>query len=466
MSRILLISLLSLLFPILFLLSCQSAGKKNNAVDPEQPNILLILADDLGTPQVGCYGTDYYRTRHVDALAEGGLRFTEAYAAAAVCSPTRAALMTGKHPARLHLTDFIAGNQDTTTLLRQPDWQKYLSLEEETIAEILKGEGYRTAIFGKWHLSKEKVPPGSLPYNPDKQGFDAHFVTYKPSQSLPIGDWQHPGDDPHNADTITSLAIDFIKQSKKNPFFVIVSHNAIHDPLMQSESLVERYRQKEGADRPENHPVMAAMVEHMDQSVGRILQYLEEADQAQQTLVVFYSDNGAKHAYAAQTPFRKGKGWLYEGGIRVPLVMRWPGVIRSGTVSRQVVSTPDLFATFLEVAGVDRTPLATDGKSLVPVMMHPDTLLSVQSATWHYPHYHRGSGMVPGAAMRDGRYKVVHWYEAGLTGQPGAWELYDLVEDPGEQHDLSAEMPEKMTTMRRQLEQTLLEMGAQLPVMR
>ena len=466
MSRIFQISLLSLFFSMVCLLSCQSNNKKNKAGFPNQPNILLILADDLGTPQVGCYGTDYYRTRHVDALAEGGLRFTEAYAAAAVCSPTRAALMTGKHPARLHLTDFIAGNQNTTTMLRQPDWQKYLPLEEETIAEILKGEGYRTAIFGKWHLSKEKVPLGSLPYNPDKQGFDAHFVTYKPSKALPIGAWQQPGDDPHNADTITSLAIDFMKQSKKNPFFVIVSHNAIHDPLMQSESLVERYRQKEGADRPENHPVMAAMVEHMDQSVGRILQYLEDADQAQQTLLVFYSDNGAKHAYADQTPFRKGKGWLYEGGIRVPLVMRWPGVIRSGTVSRQVVSTPDLFATFLEVAGVERTPLATDGKSLVPVMLHPDTLLSVQSAVWHYPHYHRGSGMVPGAAMRDGRYKVVHWYEAGLTGQPGAWELYDLVEDPGEQYDLSAEMPEKMTALRRQLEQTLLEMGAQQPVLR
>ncbi len=466
MSRIFHISMLSLLFPIVFLLSCQSADKKNNVGDPEQPNILLILADDLGTPQVGCYGTDYYRTRHVDALAEGGLRFTEAYSAAAVCSPTRAALMTGKHPARLHLTDFIAGNQDTTTLLRQPDWQKYLPLEEESIAEILKGEGYRTAIFGKWHLSKEKVPPGSLPYNPDKQGFDAHFVTYKPSQSLPIGAWQQPSDDPHNADTITSLAIDFMKQSNKDPFFVIVSHNAIHDPLMESESRVQWYRQKEGADRPENHPVMAAMVEHMDQSVGRILKYLEDADQVQQTLVVFYSDNGAKHAYAAQTPFRKGKGWLYEGGIRVPLVMRWPGVIRSGTVSRQVVSTPDLFATFLKVAGVDRTPLATDGKSLVPVMLHPDTLLSAQSATWHYPHYHKGSGMVPGAAMRDGRYKVMHWYDAGLTGQPGAWELYDLVEDPGEQHDLSAEMPEKMTALRRQLEQRLLEMGAQQPVLR
>ncbi len=466
MRRIFVISWLSLLFPIVFLLSCQSAGKKNNAGDPEQPNILLILADDLGIPQVGCYGSDYYRTDNIDELAKAGILFTEAYSAAAVCSPTRAALMTGKHPARLHLTDFIAGNQDTTTLLRQPDWQKHLPLEEETIAEILKGEGYRTAIFGKWHLSKEKVPPGSLPYNPDKQGFDAQFVTYKPSQSLPIGAWQQPGDDPHNADTITSLAIDFMQQSKGNPFFVIVSHNAIHDPLMEADSLVEQYRKKDGADRPENHPVMAAMVEHMDQSLGRILQYLDDADQAQRTLVVFYSDNGAKHAYAAQTPFRKGKGWLYEGGIRVPLVMRWPGVIRSGTVSRQVLSTPDLFATFLEVAGVDRTPLATDGKSLVPVMLDSDTLLSAQSATWHYPHYHKGSGMVPGAAMRDGRYKVVHWYEAGLTGQPGAWELYDLVEDPGEQHDLSAEMPEKMAALRRQLEQRLMEMGAQQPELR
>ena len=448
------------------LVGCRPGIKQDGTGHPERPNLLLILADDLGVPQVGCYGSDYYHTTHVDALAEAGILFTNAYSAAAVCSPTRAALMTGKHPARLHLTDFIAGNNDTTTLLRQPDWQKYLPLEEETVAEILKERGYRTAIFGKWHLSSEKVPPASLAQNPDKQGFDAHFVTYKPSQSLPLGTWQQSGDDPHNADTITSLAIDFMEQSNDYPFFVIVSHNAIHDPLMESESRVERYREKEGADLPENHPVLAAMVEHLDQSVGRLLRYLDVSGKANQTLVVFYSDNGAKHAYAAQTPFRKGKGWLYEGGIRVPLVMRWPGVISQGTVSGQVVSTPDLFATFLDVAGEDRNPLATDGKSLLSVMMQPDTLLEEQSAYWHYPHYHAGSGMVPGAAMRDGRYKLVYWYEAGLTGQPGAWELYDLMEDPGEQHDLSGVLPEKLDELRRQLTQWQHETGAQDPVVR
>ncbi|HKK63219.1 MAG TPA: sulfatase [Bacteroidales bacterium] len=466
MNRIHPVFLLQFLFTMVLMVSCHSEGKKDKVSYPAQPNILLILADDLGIPQVGCYGNDYYQTDYIDALAEEGICFTEAYSAAAVCSPTRAALMTGKHPARLHLTDFIAGNGDTTTLLRQPDWQKHLPLEEETIAEILKGEGYRTAIFGKWHLSREKVPPGSLPYNPDKQGFDAHFVTYKPSESLPIGKWQQPDDDPHNADTITSLAIDFMKRSEKDPFFIIVSHNSIHDPLMESESRVERYRQKDGADRPENHPVMAAMVEHLDQSVGRILQYLEDTDKEQHTLVIFYSDNGAKHAYAEQKPFRKGKGWLYEGGIRVPLVMRWPGVIQPETVSSQVVSTPDLFATFLEVAGVERNPLTVDGKSILRVMVEPDTLLADQTAYWHYPHYHRGSGMVPGAAMREGKYKLVHWYEAGLTGQTGAWELYDLMEDPGEQHDLSEEMPEKLDSLRRQLEKWQGETGAQAPVLR
>ena len=466
MKRIFSITPLCLLIPMLFLAACGSGNRKVNPGYPERPHILLILADDLGVPQVGCYGSDYYSTGHVDELAEQGIRFTDAYAAAAVCSPTRAALMTGKHPARLHLTDFIAGNNDSTTLLRQPDWHTYLSLEEETVAEILKGEGYRTALFGKWHLSREKIPPGSLSHNPDKQGFDAHFVTYKPARYLPLGEWQEPGDDPHNSDTITSLAIDFMEQPGEDPFFVVVSHNAIHDPLVESGKRIAHYRQKEGAGKAENHPVMAAMVEHLDESVGRILDYLEESDRARETLVVFYSDNGAKHAYATQTPFRKGKGWIYEGGIRVPLVMRWPGVIEEGIISRQVVSTPDLFATFLEVAGVEREPLAADGKSLVPVMMDAGSLLSDQSAFWHYPHYHNGSGMVPATAMRKGRYKLIHWYEEGLTGQPGAWELYDLTEDPGEQHDLSGEMPEKTAALRRELEGWLRETGAQEPAIR
>jgi len=211
---------------------------------------------------------------------------------------------------------------------------------------------------------------------------------------------------------------------------------------------------------------MAAMVEHLDKSVARNRDYLAESDKAGETLVVFYSDNGAKHAYAAQTPFRKGKGWLYEGGIRVPLVMRWPGIIEEGAESRQVVSTPDLFATFLEVAGVEREPFAADGKSLVPVMMDAGSLLSEQSAFWHYPHYHKGSGMVPATAMRKGRYKLIHWYEEGLTGQPGAWELYDLAEDPGEHHDLSGERPEKTAALRRELEAWLRETGAQEPAIR
>ncbi|MCK4745450.1 MAG: sulfatase-like hydrolase/transferase, partial [Bacteroidales bacterium] len=191
------------------------------------PNIIFILADDLGYSQLGCYGSNFYKTPNIDKLGHEGMRFTNAYAACPVCSPTRASIMTGKYPARLHLTDFIAGNNRNNYPLSQPDWQKYLLLEEITFAEILKEEGYRTALFGKWHLSQAKTPPESLAFNPGKQGFDESFVTYKPSQSM-AQHWQDAENDAHNVDTITSLAIDFLERNKSNPFFLFVSHNTIH----------------------------------------------------------------------------------------------------------------------------------------------------------------------------------------------------------------------------------------------
>lgn len=450
------------------------AGCGNLRGNDGPPNIVLVLADDLGVPQVGCYGSEYYETPNIDRLAEKGARFTQAYSAAAVCSPTRAALLTGKNPARLHITDFIAGNSGTDYPLKQPGWQKFLPLEEQTLGEILKEHGYNTALFGKWHLSPEKTPPGSLPYNPDKQGFDESFVTYKPAGNLPIGDWQVPEKDGHSVDTLTSLAIDFVERHKNAPFFVMVSHNSIHDPLMEREASIEKFRAKSGADAPENNAVIAAMVNRIDQAFGRLYGVLEENHLLENTVVIFYSDNGAKEAYAAQTPFRKGKGWLYEGGIRVPLVISWPGKVEHGMVIKDPVTSMDLFSTITALAGADdeadrektfsmqhKAP-HTEGINLLPRLLenHP---LPQRTFFWNYPHYHKGSGMKPACAVRSGKYKLIQWYEPQLLNEPGALELYNLASDPSETKNLVEEMPGKKDFMILLLEEMKRETGAQEP---
>ncbi len=320
---------------------------------PVMPNIVFILADDLGYTQLGCYGSDYYQTPNLDQLASEGLKFTNAYAACAVCSPTRVSIMTGKYPARLHLTDFIAGNYRTDYPLSQPDWQKYLLLEERTIAEYLKEQGYRTALFGKWHLSQGKTPPESLPFNPDKQGFDESFVTYKPSGGMSMS-WQGAEVDAHNVDTITSLAIDFIDRNRSNSFFLFVSHNTIHDPLKEKAESIAKFEKLPGTEMPENHPVIAAMIERLDMSCGAIFNKIIDSGLEENTIVIFFSDNGGRHSYALQTPFRAGKGWLYEGGIREPLIVKWKNVLEAGFRSEALVSSIDFLPTLLEVSGMKK----------------------------------------------------------------------------------------------------------------
>jgi len=438
---------------IMFAVACQ------NKQEAQQPNIVMVLADDLGWAQVGCYGSYYYETPNIDLIATEGMRFTNAYAAAPVCSPTRASIMTGKYPARLHLTNFLSGNGDKGKPLAVPSWQKHLPLQEKTVAEVLKEKGYATALFGKWHLSIDKTPPKSLPYNPTKQGFDEEFVTYKPADYMPLGEWQTAEEDAHSVDTITDLSLDFMQRHQDKPFFLIVSHNTIHDPLMEQSATIDKYKNKQGTDKPENHPVIAAMIERLDKSIGRIIQKIEDLGLAENTIVVFYSDNGGLHKHAAQTPLRAGKGTLYEGGIRVPLIVKWPGVTKAGSETDHLISSIDLLPTFANLAGIASNEMEVDGLSFAGVLQGHKDSFKRQALYWHFPHYHNG---MPGGVVRAGDFKLVERFEPMLLDQSGKLELYNLIEDIGETNNLADSLPKKALELQQMLHQWREQVGAQM----
>jgi len=452
---------------IIFALALISIVACNNekALVESRPNIVFILADDLGCAQIGSYGTEYYKTPHIDKLANNGMRFTNAYAAGAVCSPTRASLITGKYPARLHLTDFIPGHVYENVPLLPPDWQKYLPLEELTIGEAFQENGYKTAIIGKWHLSSTKKPPGSLEFNPDKQGFEETFVTYKPSRKSeePYNPWQTPENDGHNVDTITSRAIKFIEDNKDNPFLLIISHNTIHDPLMEKSKTIDKYERLAATKEPENNPTLAAMVERMDNSVGLVINIIKQSGIEENTIIIFFSDNGGQDTYAKQTPFREGKAWFYEGGIRVPLIFSWKGHIEPNSVSHQMVSSIDMFPTLLNMSsGKLSTAAKFDGVSLSNLLVKGGTI-DRQTLYWHYPHYH-GLGMKPASAIRFGDYKLIEWYEEKLVNSDKVYELYNLADDLGEKNDLSAKLPEKLEELKAMLTKWKMDVKAQDPI--
>jgi len=454
-------SLIKIIFALLILLisGCDYNKKEE---DLKKPNIVMIIADDLGYSQLGCYGSNYYKTPNLDDLANTGMRFTNAYSAAAVCSPTRASIVTGKYPARLNITDYIPGDKNSSNLLEIPEWQKYLPLEELTIGELLREEGYKTAWFGKWHLSKSKQPPESIENNPVNQGFDESFITYKPNVQAPIKDWQTPENDGHNVEILTNKSIDFIDRNKENPFFLVISHNTIHDPLMEKADLIEKYRSLEATNEPENHVTIAAMIETLDNSVGRIIKKINQSKIDNNTIIIFYSDNGGRDKYAKQTPFRKGKGWLYEGGIHVPLIISYKGVIVPNSVNDQLVSSIDFFPTFYDFSSTKPDQKLTfDGLSLSPLLLGEKVTLR-KNLYWNYPHYH-SSGMKPAAAMRSGDFKLIEWYEAKYLGNQKVYELYNLVDDPGEKNDLSSKFPEKVNGLKHLLEEWKIDVNAQEP---
>ncbi|HUW18848.1 MAG TPA: sulfatase-like hydrolase/transferase [Sedimentisphaerales bacterium] len=427
----------------------------------KKPNIVFILADDLGWHQLGCYGSKFYETPNLDDFAKEGMRFTDAYAACPVCSPTRASIMTGKYPARLHLTDFIKGGSPTNKKLLTPDWTAYLPLEEVTIAEALKSAGYACGHFGKWHLNKDKKYQPGRPMDPGSQGFDDVLTTHKPG----AGPKSKYEEDWHHVREITGRSAAFIENNKDKPFFCYVSYNSIHRPEMEKDQLVAKYANKPGADKGKeyghNNPKQAAMLETMDKSVGTLLKTLDELNLRDNTIVIFFSDNGHLGPKDCK-PLRGSKADLYEGGIRVPMIVCWPGVVKPGATCDVPVISIDFFPTLLEAVGLKVTDPTVDGVSIMALLKRTGSLKR-DAIYFHYPHYH-GLSIAPSGVIRQGRYKLVEWFEksADFDGfSPAAVELYDLEKDLNEQNNLAGKMPEKAAELYAKLKSWRKCVGAQ-----
>lgn len=421
-------------------------------------NLVLILADDLGWTDLHCYGSEYYETPHIDRLAREGMRFTHAYSACTVCSPSRVAILTGKYPARLRITDWIPGLPPENPKLLVPDWTKYLPLEEYTLADAMHAAGYATASIGKWHL-------GGPAYYPDKHGFDLNIAGTDASNPKTyfapygIATLREGPDGEYLTDRLGQEAVRFVEQNKDRPFFLYLPHFAVHLPIQAKQSLIEKYRAKQRPRQAQQNAGYAGMIESMDDTVGLIRRKLDELNLADRTLVIFASDNGGRVPTTSNLPLRVGKGSCYEGGTRTPLIVYWPGVTKSGSLCDTPVIGMDLYRTILDAARVkEGTDKGVDSVSLVPLLRQTGGWRR-DELFWHYPHYqhYQLGGATPYGAIRKGDFKLIEFFSDMRV------ELYNLREDIGEQNDLAAKMPGKVDYLRARLHAWRVEVGAQMP---
>ena len=459
------------------------------------PNLLFILADDLGWRDLSCYGSTFYETPNLDRLARLGVRFTDGYASCPVCSPTRASLLTGKTPATLGMTDWVDWSGQWHPLsgrVTDAPYEKGLPAGETTLARALRDGGYRAWHIGKWHVGGE----GQLPQD---VGFEENVggCAWGMPQNGYFSPWGIPGleDGPEGAyltDRLTDEAIERVRRRDDRPFFLNLCYYSVHTPIEAPSALIEKYRRKaaiQGLDRidplrdgdpfpadqmdgavarhrmVQSDPAYAAMVEALDTNIGRLLDALEETGKAENTLVVFTSDNGGlstggfyehENAPTCNLPLRTGKGWMYDGGIRTPWIVRWPGRVRPETVHRGPVASPDLYPAFLEAAGLPPRPEQhCDGVSFLPALGEtPDS--DRGPVYWHYPHYGNQGGS-PASAARNGDWKLIEFLEDGTC------ELYNLANDPGETRDLAAAEPDRTAAMRTDLARWRESVGARMP---
>lgn len=440
-----------------------SLATPSDAEPPERPNIVVIMADDLGWMDLHCQGNKLLDTPHVDRLALQGMRFTNAYAAAPVCTPTRAAMMTGQSPARLAITNHAPGNPDHVseqTQLKGAEWTTYLSLDHNTIAERLKQAGYATGFIGKWHLShrpgKDQQGPFEPRLRPEFQGFDLNIggcrmggpPSYFEPYRIPNISARKEGD--YLPTRLADESIDFIQKHQNEPFFLCLWNYSVHYPIQAPKHLIEKYKKRGGLENPS----YAAMIEGMDTSIGQVLNQLDALGLNDNTLVIFTSDNGSLFG---NKPLRKNKGYLYEGGIRIPWIVRWPGKVEAGTTCDTPIITTDVFPTILEATQV---PLAEeeicDGQSILPLLTGTGEWKQ-KPLYFHYPNYafHKQNRL--GSAIREGDYKLIRWYDDDSV------ELYDLSKDIGEKHNLAKQRTDLSTTLRKRLEDWLQLTGARKP---
>jgi len=463
------------LIAMLFLISLTSF----KCSEKRPPNVVFILVDDLGWKDLGCYGSTFYETPNLDAFANESIRFAQAYAASPVCSPTRAAIMTGKNPIRVGITDWIPGNDPDDRKLQAIQDRNELALEEYTLAEAFRDNGYQTFFAGKWHLGDEG-------YLPENQGFAINKGGHY--RGSPPGGYYAPYENPKLADgpageylpdRLTNESLNFIDKNQNTPFLLFLSFYTVHTPIQASERHVAKYEAKQ-ANLPNGgkltfalegdgqtlleqvRPDYASMVEAMDENVGRLLQKLKNEGLWENTIIIFTSDNGGlttlpenRTPPTAVRPLRAGKGWCYEGGIRVPLLVRVPGIESKGLVSETLVISHDFYPTLVKALDLKlQQEVDFDGVDITPALRKKP--LQRSTLFWHYPHYH-GSTWTPGAAIRQGDWKLVVYYEDERS------ELYNLADDPGERNDLSAQFPTKTMELEKLLLEKQRSMGASLP---
>ncbi|MCX6623607.1 MAG: sulfatase [Acidobacteria bacterium] len=442
-----------------------AAGLCSSQAQAARPlNFVFILADDLGWADTGCYGADLHETPNIDRLAREGVRFTDAYSAAPVCSPTRAALMTGKHPARLHMTTWFesSSNPPKTNKLIPPVTVSNLPHSEVTVAEALRTKGYLNALVGKWHL-------GSAGYYPETQGFDVNiggtqwgapqtfFYPYSGSRNyggefryVPHLEFGQPGE--YLTDRLTTEALNVVDKAKSQPFFLYLAHHAVHTPVEGKQALVDRYQSRVRPGMHHKNARYAAMMASLDESVGRVMRKIEESGMGDRTVVIFSSDNGGyinpyrDEVVTDNSPLRSGKGSLYEGGIRVPLIVRWPGVTAAGAVCREPVVSMDLYSTLLDAAGMKGSAeygKGVDGLSLTSLLRQPKGTLGREALYFHYPHYYATTS--PVSAIRAGDWKLLEY------------------DDLSEKKDLATALPGRASELGARLAAWRQSMGAQMP---
>ncbi|MSU47687.1 MAG: DUF4976 domain-containing protein [Opitutus sp.] len=415
-----------------------------------RPNLILILADDLGWADLGCYGNTFNETPNIDRLARQGLRFTQFYAGP-VCSPTRTNLQSGQDQARFGITQHIPGHRRPFAKLIDPTVPLQLPLEVETFAERLGAAGYKTGYFGKWHL-------GGAGFGPAQQGWQTSLEFQGNTQPPAVTGSRETR---RNAEFLTEKALAFIAANRTQPFLLQVSHFAVHIPLSTTPELLKKYEAKRPTPGYPSNPAYAGLLEELDQSVGRIVEAVDQAGLAENTLILFLSDNGGlEHEQSGRlvtsnAPLHGEKGTLYEGGIRIPAIARWPGHVPAGRETATPAITMDVYPTFLELTGAsDAKGQPLDGLSLAPVLQNPSSALGRDALHWHLPHYHHST---PASAIRRGDWKLIEFFEGNVL------ELYDLAADPSEQTNLAARDPARARDLRAALAAWRTRVGARLP---